>query len=259
MGLCTAVHLAGLGFHVVGTARSTDKLETLTKAAAEAGVQVEGVLLEVTDREECEVLVPAIEPWAVVNNAGYMNVGRVVDVAPADALHQLDALVVAPMYLATLALPAMRRRGSGRIVNVSSSIAHVTFAMMGWYQAAKHAFSAVTDAFRREVGGDGIDVVLIEPGGIDTGIWDKAEQDLLQRRELAADPTTYDRSLAILRRTRPALPGPEIVAEVIGEALTAGRPRVRYEVGGDAPLVRWAEHLLPDRAQDFVLRAALGR
>jgi NAD(P)-dependent dehydrogenase (short-subunit alcohol dehydrogenase family) len=253
LGEATCLHLSRLGFRVVGTARSEEKLAVL----AEAGV--EGAVLDVTDRAGCEALVRKIEPWGLVNNAGYMNVGRVVDVDPDEALRQLDAMVVAPLHLAGLALPAMRRLGSGRIVNVSSAIAHGTAAMTGWYQAAKHALSAVTDAFRREVAEDGIDVVLVEPGGLDTGIWDKAEDDLLRRRRQAGDPTPYDRSLKLLRTARAYMPGPEIAAEVIGKALTAGRPEIRYQVGMDAPLVRLSERLLPDRAHDRLLRAVMGR
>jgi NAD(P)-dependent dehydrogenase (short-subunit alcohol dehydrogenase family) len=253
LGKATCVHLAGLGFHVVGTARSEEKRAVVEEAG------IEGAVLDVTDRAGCEALIGKVEPWGLVNNAGYMNVGRVVDVNPDDALRQLDALVVAPMHLAAVALPSMRRRGSGRIVNVSSSIAHGTAAMTGWYQAAKHALSAVTDAFRREVAEDGIDVVLIEPGGLDTGIWDKAEDDLLRRREEAGDRMPYDRALRLLRTGRPYMPGPEMAAEVIGKALTAGRPDVRYMVGVDAPFVRLTERLLPDRAHDRLVRAVLGR
>lgn len=149
IGLETAVHLSGLGFRVVGTVRSEDKGESLVKAASDAGANVEVALLDVTDAGGCERLLTRLEPWALVNNAGYMNVGRVADVPPEDALHQLHAMVVAPMRLATLALPAMRRRGEGRIVNVSSVTAHATGAMTGWYQACKHALSAVSDALRR--------------------------------------------------------------------------------------------------------------
>lgn len=117
----------------------------------------------------------------------------------------------------------------------------------------------MTVAFRREVAGDGVDVILIEPGSLDTGIWDKAEDDLLRRRELAPDRAAYHRSLVLLRRLRPTMPGPQIAAEAIGEALTAGRPRLRYEVGIDAPLVRLGEHLLPERFQDRLGRSVLGR
>jgi NAD(P)-dependent dehydrogenase (short-subunit alcohol dehydrogenase family) len=259
LGLRTAIHLAGLGFRVVGTARSQEKLDVLHTAASDAGVEVEGAVLDLTDRAGREALVREVEPWGLVNNAGYMNVGRVVDVDPDEALRQLDALVVAPLHLAALALPAMRRRGSGRIVNVSSSIAYGTAVMTGWYQASKHALSAVTDALRAEVAEDGIDVVLIEPGGLDTRIWDRSEGDLLRRREHTGDRTAYDRALKLLHTVRPYMPGPERAAEAIGTALTAGRPDVRYKIGLDVPFVRLSGRLLPDRAQDRLLRAVLGR
>ena len=258
IGLETALHLARLGFRVVGTACSDEKADRLAKAASDAGVEVETLVLDVTDAARCEAAVAALEPWAVVNNAGYLNVGRVVDVHPDDALHQLDALVVAPMRLAVLAVPAMRRRGEGRIVNVSSVQAHTTAAMTGWYQASKHALSAVSDALRREVAADGIDVVSIEPGGMRTGIWDKAEDDLVRRDCSAASTTPYRRARRVLRATRPYMGDPADVAAVIGDALTAGRPKVRYRVGADVPVVLLLEKVLPERARDRLAAAALG-
>ncbi len=95
----------------MGTARSKNKLASLTKAADEAWVAVEGVVLDVTGAEACRNVVASLEPWAVVNNAGYLNLGRIVDVPPEDALRQLDAMVVGPMRLARLVVPSMRRRG----------------------------------------------------------------------------------------------------------------------------------------------------
>ncbi len=258
VGLETALHLAGLGFGVVGTVRSDDKAELLAKAASEAGVPVETAVLDVTDGARSEGLVRELEPWAVVNNAGYMNLGQVVDVPAEDALLQLDAMVVAPMRLATLAVPAMRRRGEGRIVNVSSVAARVTAAMSGWYQASKHGLSAVTDALRREVGADGIDVVLVEPGALSTAIWDKAADELRRRRQTSASPVSYDRSLRILQAARPHMAPPSVVAEVIGTALTAGRPRARYPVGPGATAVPLAEAVVPERLRDRLARAVLG-
>ncbi len=173
----------------MGTARSKNKLASLTKAADEARVAVEGVVLDVTGAEACRNVVASLEPWAVVNNAGYLNLGRIVDVPPEDALRQLDAMVVGPMRLARLVVPSMRRRGGGRIVNISSVSAHTTAAMAGWYQACKHALSAVTDALRREMADESIDVVLVEPGALRSGIWDKGADDLVLRSRWSASPT----------------------------------------------------------------------
>lgn len=181
----------------------------------------------------------------------------VVDVTRDEALHQLDTLVVAPLRLADLALPGMRRRGQGRIVNVSSMIAHGSAVMTGWYQGAKHALDAATDALRREVSGDGISVVLVEPGGLNTGIWDKAEADLERRRPAA--PAEYDRALEVLRTSRGHMSHPAVAAKVIGRALTEGRPAIRYPVGVDARLLPVLDRLVPAGIQDRVLRRALGR
>lgn len=257
LGRETVIHLGSLGFRVVGTARSEEKLEAIDKAARDAGVEVEGALLDVTDEPACAAVVERYDPWAVVNNAGYMNVGRVVDVIREEARRQLDTLVVAPMRLAALALPGMRRRGEGRIVNVSSTIAHGTAVMTGWYQASKHALDAATDALRREVAGDGIYVVLIEPGGLNTGLWDKAAEDIERRR--AAAPTEYGRAERILRATQGRMTEPARAAEAIGRALTAGRPAIRYRVGADARVVPLVDRLLPDGLQDRIQRRALGR
>ncbi|MBW3562865.1 MAG: SDR family NAD(P)-dependent oxidoreductase, partial [Actinobacteria bacterium] len=73
-----------------------------------------------------------------------------------------------------LALPHMRAQGGGRIVQVSSIYGRFTTPLTGWYQAAKHALEAASDALRMEVARDGIDVVLIEPGGIRTNLWEDA-------------------------------------------------------------------------------------
>lgn len=258
VGLETVLHLARLGFRVVGTARSEDKAASIRTAAAESGLTVEAEILELTDDAACERLVPALDPWGIVNNAGYMNPGQVVDVRPDEALRQLHAMVVAPMHLAALAVPGMRRRGEGRIVNVASTQSHATLAMNGWYQAAKHALAGVNDALRREVAGDGIEVVLIEPGGIKTSLWPKARADLVRRREHSADHTAYDRSIAVLDKTRPFMADPHTTAEVIGDALTAGQPKAVYRVGPDAPLMQFLDTVLPDRLKDRLARSALG-
>lgn len=151
----------------------------------------------------------------------------------------------------------MRERGEGRIVNVASVLAHTTGALTGWYQASKHALSAINDTLRVEVAAFGVEVVQIEPGGFTTNIWRKAEDDMLRRRPDSPYGTAYDRALAILRALKGRMPPPAVVAEVIGGALTAGRPKTRYRVGIDATALRWANALVPERLKDRAVRAIL--
>ena len=146
IGRETALHLARLGFRTVASVRSEEKADDVLKAAADAGVEVEPVVLDVADANACERVVPRLGLWGLVNNAGYMNVGLVEDVPIDDARRQMETMVLAPVRLARLALPAMRDRGQGRIVNVSSVTAHATAPMVGWYQAVKHDLTPVCDA-----------------------------------------------------------------------------------------------------------------
>src|SRR2546422_9645375 len=134
-----------------------------------------------------------LELYGLVNNAGYTNTGAVEDVDDDDVRHQLETMTVAPMRLARLALPAMRAAGRGRIVNVSSIFGRTTTPLTGWYQAAKHALEAVSDALRIEVAKDGIKVVLVEPGGFRTGIWEENQRDV-DRRAGSRYMSSYQRT-----------------------------------------------------------------
>jgi short-subunit dehydrogenase len=166
-------------------------------------------------------------------------------------------MVLAPMRLARLALPKMRARGDGRIVNVSSIAGLTTAPLAGWYSAAKHALEAVSDALRMEVAGGGIKVVLVEPGGFRTGIWEDAERDA-KKREGSAFTTAYDRSLRAMQLGQPLMGQPSQVAKVIGHAVASSHPRSRYLVGVDAQAMALAQRVTPTAIRDRITRLALG-
>ena len=154
-------------------------------------------MLDVTDEMRCAEVVEQVRPWAIVNNAGYSGVGAIEDVSDDEARQQLETMVVAPMRLARLALPHMRAARDGRIVNVSSIYGLTTTPFSGWYQASKHALEAASDALRLEVARDGIRVVLIEPGGVKTGIWEEFESDVSRRKDSGYD-AAYARVRSLL-------------------------------------------------------------
>src|SRR5437764_3714191 len=127
-------------------------------------------------------VVDRLKPWGLVNNAGSSFSGAIEDVGDAEAREALETMVLAPMRLARLSLGHMRAAGGGRIVQISSIYGLTTTPLTGWYQGSKHAIEGLSDALRMEVARDGIAVVLIEPGGVDTGIWDSADEDFDQGR-----------------------------------------------------------------------------
>ncbi len=257
IGLATVVKLATLGFRSVGTVRSESKAATVTAAAEAAGVSVETVMLDVTDEMRCAEVVDRVRPWAIVNNAGYSGVGAIEDVSDEEARKQLETMVVAPMRLARLALPHMRNARDGRIVNVSSIYGLTTTPFSGWYQASKHALEAASDALRLEVARDGIRVVLIEPGGFKTGIWEEFELDV-SRRENSGYEAAYDRIRSLLDPFMKFMGEPEGAAKVIAKALTVKAPRARYLVGRDAQMIAAAQPLLPSVLRDRVTRFLVG-
>jgi NAD(P)-dependent dehydrogenase (short-subunit alcohol dehydrogenase family) len=259
IGLATVIELARRGFHSIGSVRSDAKADVVHKAAAEAGVQVETILLDVTDPEQCERAVGGLHLYGLVNNAGYAVTGAIEDV-PDDEAHALfETMVHAPMRLARLALPAMREAKEGRIVNVSSIAGRTSMPFAGHYTGAKHALEALSDALRMEVAGAGVKVVLVEPGGFKTGIWEEFERDITKRESAGSRYVdAYRRSLQGQRMLEPIMGNPDACAKVIAGALTSRFPRSRYLVGLDAQALSLADTMTPTFLKDRFIRLGLG-
>jgi NAD(P)-dependent dehydrogenase (short-subunit alcohol dehydrogenase family) len=257
LGLATVTELARRGFRSVGSVRSRAKAESVREAARGAGVEVHTVLLDVTDPEGCRRVIDRVRPWGLVNNAGTSFTGAIEDVSDDEARSALETMVMAPMRLARLAVPHMREAGGGRIVNVSSIYGRATTPLTGWYQGAKHALEALSDALRMEVAGDGIAVILVEPGAFKTGIWDEAEKEL-DRRGGSRYEDAYRRTLQGIRLSEWVRGHPARVAKVVGKALEVRVPRSRYLVGLDAQAFAWAEALTPTPIKDLLVRKSLG-
>ena len=257
IGLATVLALARKGFRSIGTVRSEAKAEVVRKAAAEAGVTVETTLCDVTDADGCAAVVDRYRPHVLVNNAGYSVVGAIEDTADDEARQAFETMVLAPMRLARLALPHMRQRGAGRIVNVSSIYGVATTPLTGWYQGCKHALEGLSDALRAEAAGSGVKVVLVEPGGFRTGIWEETEREVERRAGSRYEPA-YRRVLTSTRLAQPVMGHPTQVAGVIARAATARAPRSRYLVGYDAQAAALAQRFTPTALKDRVTRVVLG-
>ena len=257
IGLATVVEAARQGYRAVGSVRSRGKASTVKTAAKESGLEVETVLLDLDDAAACRRVVDRFRPYALVNNAGHPITGAVEDIDDAEVRAVFETMVIAPMRLARLALPHMRRQGGGRIVNLSSIYGLTTTPLTGWYQAAKHALEAVSDALRVEVASDGVRVVLVEPGGFRTGIWDQSERSVASRAG-SRYQVAYDRMLTGTRLTAPLMGDPGGVARTIVGAIRSRRPRQRYLVGLDAQLLAAVNLLVPGQIRDRVSRVSLG-
>jgi NAD(P)-dependent dehydrogenase (short-subunit alcohol dehydrogenase family) len=256
IGLATVLELARRGLRSVGTVRSAEKAEIVEKAAAEAGVHIETAILDVTNPVGCARVIDEFRPFALVNNAGYSVTGSIEDVTDAEARAAFETMVLAPMRLARDAVPHMRTAGGGRIVNVSSIYGRTSTPLTGWYQGAKHALEALSDALRMEVARDGIRVILVEPGGFKTGIWEETEREVAKRVGSRYDGA-YQRTLSAARLTQPLMGDPVQCAKVIATAVTTRFTRPRYLVGYDAQALALWSSLTPTQVKDRIVRAIM--
>jgi NAD(P)-dependent dehydrogenase (short-subunit alcohol dehydrogenase family) len=262
IGEATALHLKELGFDAVAAVRREDDAQRLRHQGLRT------VRLDVTDQATIAAARAELGdgPLAgLVNNAGVAVAGP-LEFLPLDQLRlQLEINLVGQVAVTQAFLPALRS-GQGRIVNVSSIGGRVALPLVGAYNASKFGIEAVTDSLRRELYLQGVDVIAIEPGGVRTPIWRKGNElaDEIMERMPPDVERLYGRLIEGLRRQTVRIEQktglePRAVAEVIGRALTAKRPRTRYLVGTDAKIRAALATLLPDRLMDrMIVRTVLG-
>lgn len=264
IGLSTVLRLASRGWDVWGTVRATDKGDGLVAAADKAGVadRVHALVLDVSDHDAVVAAWPDLPDfYGVVNNAGYSEMGAIEEVSAADAKAQLDVNLVTPAIVSACALPAMRARGAGRIVMVSSIFGKAAvMPLNGWYHASKFGLEAMSDVLRMEVAGFGIKVAIVEPGFFRTGIDARPADKLKQLAAHQDSPyrSAYERAVESFDLAGRYAPPPSIVARTISSAIENRRPLKRYLVGFDAVAVTAAERLLPRELTDNVARMMTG-
>ena len=260
IGEATARHLKEIGFDVRAGVRKPEDAERLREAG------VTPLTLDVTDSDAIAAARSEIgeAPLAgLVNNAGVAVSGPVEFVPVEELRRQLEVNLIGQVAVTQAFLPALRR-ARGRVVNVSSIGGRVALPLMAPYAASKFGLEAVSDSLRRELRHLGVSVSVVEPGGVKTPIWKKgnSEADRLLESAPPEAKRLYGSMVTALREEadkidrETGLP-PSAVAEVIGQALTARRPRTRYLVGRDAKLRGRAAGVLPDRVMDALIGRAL--
>jgi NAD(P)-dependent dehydrogenase (short-subunit alcohol dehydrogenase family) len=261
IGEATVMHLRELGFSPIAAVRKDEDAERLE------GRGLRTTRIDVTDADQIAAARDELgdEPLAgLVNNAG-IAVAAPLEFLPIDRLRQqLEINLIGQAAVTQAFLPALRR-GRGRIVNVSSIGGRVGLPLVGAYNASKFGLEGLSDSLRRELRPQGVDVILIEPGGVKTPIWKKGEEladEMLEDVPPEAE-RLYGRLIAAVRTgtqriARETGIEPSEVAEVIGRALTSSRPRARYLVGSDAKQRAVMAKLLPARVMDRLIGRALG-
>jgi NAD(P)-dependent dehydrogenase (short-subunit alcohol dehydrogenase family) len=262
IGRATAHYLQARGFRVFGSVRRRED------GSGFSGVTP--VLLDVESadsiREASETVDAALDGGALgglVNNAGIAVSGPLEFLEMSDLRRQFEVNVFGQVAVTQAFLPLLRRGQPGRIVNMSSISGRITAPLLGPYSMSKFALEAFSDALRRELGPFGISVSVIEPGVINTPIWEKGVGSANERiaRMPARALELYGKRIDFLRRRAEALQGTgtpaEKVAEAVHHALTARAPKTRYLVGNDAKVTAKLAWALPDRLLDRLMRRSM--
>ena len=253
IGRATAVEFLRREWTVYATARDTADVADLAEAGCETAQ------LDVTDDADVERVVERVMDETgridcLVNNAGYAQYGPTEDVPVEAVRDQFDVNVYGPHRVTRAALPYMRRRESGTIVNVSSVQGRVASGGTGAYSGSKHALEAMSDALRVEVEDFGVDVVVVEPGPVQTRFGERAESEIdrLERTEAYDDLYELFEDASLVAGDGPLSVSPNQVAGVILNAASSTDPATRYPVGIVAKYGLLARYL-PDRIRDVVV------
>jgi NAD(P)-dependent dehydrogenase (short-subunit alcohol dehydrogenase family) len=258
IGEATAHRLLTDGFRVFVGARRVDRMEKLAAQGATP------LALDLTDDASIIAAIDAIRTQAgrldvLVNNAGYGSYGALEDVPLAEARRQFEVNVFGLARLCQLTLPMMRAQKYGRIVNVTSIGGKMWEPMGSWYHATKFAVEGLSDCLRVEVKPFGIDVIVVEPGAIQTEWAGIAADGLRQASGSGAYAALADNHARMLESTKTSrMPSPpDVVAATIARAVRARRPKTRYATGGGARTILFLKRILPDRLFDrFIWRVS---
>jgi NAD(P)-dependent dehydrogenase (short-subunit alcohol dehydrogenase family) len=267
LGKAAALLLAGRGYRVFAAGRSPEKRAQLDAVARQKKLPLETIELDVGDDSSVpeavrHVLAKAGAIDVLVNNAGVGYIGTVEDLHLEDWRRQFETNFFGVLRVTQAILPRMRERRRGRILMMSSVAGLITVPAQGAYSSSKHALEGLSNALRYEVYPFGIEVVLIEPGYIVTGI-QKAALELTKgyadRFKMSPYAPLYARFFASAEDARArSKTTPEDCARVILQAIEAPRPKARYGVTSVATVVKWCKRLLSDRAIDALLRRRFG-
>ncbi len=266
IGWATAKLLLARGFRVFGSLRKQADADRLKN---EFGADFTPLLFDVTD--DAAVLAAARQVRealngqtlsGLVNNAGVAVAGPVLELPADEFRRQMDVNVIGPV-IATQAFgpllgadPSLKGR-KGRVVMISSVAGRSGNPLMSAYSASKHAVEGLSESLRRELMLFGIDVVVVAPGAVKTPIWSKAEEvDISPYRNSSYFPALQKVRVFMLQLGSNGLPA-EKIAECVFEALTAPRPKVRYQITPD-PLRHLVTALLPKRTIDKIIAGRLG-
>jgi short-subunit dehydrogenase len=191
----------------------------------------------------------------LVNNAGLGVYGAIEDVSMEDIYYQYDVNLFGLARVTKAVLPYMREKKSGTIVNISSVLGETYGPLAGWYLSTKHALEGWSDALRVELKKFDIDVVIVQPGAINTNFSNVTKTYIDKYREnspyqhLYGEPITDTGNEILSNQSDPI-----VIAKVINKAIDARNPKTRYAAGAYSRIGIFLRKIMTDKMFDrFIL------
>jgi len=254
IGKSTVVQLLSDGYIVYGAARRLEKMDDLKKAGAhilsmdvtDDKSMVDGISSIISEQGRIDVL---------VNNAGYGSYGSVEDVSIKEAKRQFEVNIFGLARLTQLVLPYMRDNHFGKIINISSIGGKIYTPLGAWYHGTKHALEGFSDCLRLETKSFGIDVIIIEPGAIQTEWGDIALDNMRQTSGKGAYKNVVNGTIKMFQKSykKGSSSSPDVIATAISKAIKAQKPKTRYAAGANAKPIIFLRWLLSDKIFDKVI------
>ena len=234
-GRAIAEEALAKGNVVVGTLRKEEERDAFDRLSPRRS---HGVILDVTDNAAIPGVVARVEKEVgpidvLINNAGYGHEGLIEESSVDDLRRQFEVNVFGAVAMIHAVLPSMRRRRTGRILNITSMGGLTTFAGLGFYHGSKFALEGISETLGKEVKDFGIQVTAVEPGGFRT---DWAGRSMVRAPRSIAD---YDALMNPIRERRLQMSGRQIGdprkgAAAIVALATAEKPPAHVLLGSDA-------------------------
>ena len=250
IGLATARLLAGRGDEVWGTSRDPSRLPALPG--------FHPVRLDLGDAQSITASFEAALREArhfdvVINNAGSGHFGPAEHLSRDAIQEQFQTVVFSHIELCRVALEAMRRHGSGRIINVTSLASRLPVPFMAGYNAAKAAMASFVMSLQLELAGSKIAVIDLQPADIRTGFNDAV------RTSDGGDPRytgLVEHAWRVVDKNMQEAPEPDLVARHIARLINEKKPPPRVTVGGtfQASIAPFIFRFLPQRVRIWGLK-----
>jgi NAD(P)-dependent dehydrogenase (short-subunit alcohol dehydrogenase family) len=255
-GLACAKALAGKGARVYATYRSPRKAGFLWELSR--ALPVFPLLMDVNrnpsvQRGVQQVLKREGRIDVLLNNAGFVMAGFWEDLSDKDILDQFETNVFGLLRVTRAVMPAMRRQGSGKILNIGSVAGFAALPVLGPYSATKYAVNSITEALRMEARPWGVEVAEINPGEIKTSVVQNTRRgEKVLSAKSPYTPFTRQFEEFSKKRFEHAAPVEKLVQTVL-KALSQSPMKRRYLVKADDYVVYYLRWLLPDALWEWGL------